>query len=352
MDLHALLAPREASPPSGDNLEYDPVFTEMELAAQPVEERQIGDEVTAAEDPDYREMKRTALDVMARSHDLRAGVVLADAALRLDDLESFAEVTAYLRGCVEQYWDSCHPQLDEDDDDDPTMRINALQGLCGQPGGLAGPSPVYTSLRRTALTQSRGFGRFSLREIEIAEGINPAPPDMENPPDTGTIGAAFQDSDDGFLSAMLAAAQQAGDDIKAISAAFDDNTPGQGPEFVELVKLLSNMERRLVTYGGAGAAAPETRSDDEDEAAAPPVAAGFGMPQIPGSINSTADVAAALDRIIAYYHKNEPSSPIPILLERAKRLVNADFLTIIKDMAPHGLDTVQTIGGLEDEDDD
>ena len=46
-----------------------------------------------------------------------------------------------------------------------------------------------------------------------------------------------------------------------------------------------------------------------------------------------------------------PSSPIPMLLERAKRLVNADFLTIIKDMAPHGLDNVQTIGGLDEDDD-
>ena len=350
MDLQSLLEPRVSEPPSGDNLEYDPVFTEMELAAQPGEERQIGDEVTAAEDPDYREVKRTALDVLERSHDLRAAVFLADAVLHTDDLPAFAEVTSYIRGCLEQYWITCHPQLDEDDDNDPTMRINALQGLCGQPGGLGGPSPVYASLRRMALTDSRGFGRFSLRDIDIAEGIIPPPAGMDHLPDTSTIGAAFQDSPADVLSATLAAVRQARDDVKAISGVFDMNTPGQGPEYDELIKLLNNIERRMTGYASISDTAGEADGDaapEADRPAAPAAAA----PSVPGAINSTGDVTAALERIIAYYKRHEPSSPIPILLERAKRLVNADFLTIIKDMAPHGLDNVQTVGGLEDDDD-
>jgi len=353
MDLRALLEPRSSEPPSGENLEYDPVFTEMELAAQPGEEHQIGDTVTAAEDPDYREVRRTALDVMERSHDLRAGVFLADAVLHLDGIAGFADVTGYLRGCLETFWGTCHPELDEDDDDDPTMRINAIQGLCGQPGGMGGPSPVYRALRRVGLTSSRNFGPFSLRDIEIAEGVSPPPSNMELIPDTGTIGAAFQDSDDEALAATLSAVQTARENVKAISAVFDDQTPGQGPELDELIKLLMNMERRLTAYGAGGA--DEAADDGADEAApgggAVAAPGGLAAPAPPGTINSPADVSAALDRIMAYYRRQEPSSPIPILLDRAKRLVNADFLTIIKDMAPHGLDNVQTIGGLEDDDD-
>ena len=221
------------------------------------------------------------------------------------------------------------------------MRINALQGLCGQPGGLGGPSPVYASLRRMALTDSRGFGRFSLRDIDIAEGIIPPPAGMDHLPDTSTIGAAFQDSPADVLSATLAAVRQARADVKAISGVFDMNTPGQGPEYDELIKLLNNIARRMTGYASISDTAGEADGD------APAAAA----PSVPGAINSTGDVTAALERIIAYYKRHEPSSPIPILLERAKRLVNADFLTIIKDMAPHGLDNVQTVGGLEDDDD-
>jgi len=59
-------------------------------------------------------------------------------------------------------------------------------------------------------------------------------------------------------------------------------------------------------------------------------------------------VRKALDRIIEYYAKHEPSSPLPILLHRARRLVGADFMTIIQDIAPGGLDNVRLIGGIED----
>ena len=60
----------------------------------------------------------------------------------------------------------------------------------------------------------------------------------------------------------------------------------------------------------------------------------------------------ALDRIIAYYARSEPSSPVPMLLERAKRMVGADFLTIIKEMAPDGVQNVHLIGGIVETEDD
>jgi type VI secretion system protein ImpA len=37
-------------------------------------------------------------------------------------------------------------------------------------------------------------------------------------------------------------------------------------------------------------------------------------------------------------------------MTRAKKLVGADFMTIMKDMAPKGLDNVKLIGGLEEDD--
>ena len=160
MDLAVLLQSKGDDAPSGDNLEYDPAFTEMELAAQPGEESVVGDERIDATDPDYATVEEKALEVLERSHDLRAAVFLTDALLQKEGLSGFAEATSYIRGCLEQFWDSCHPELDEDDGD-PIMRINAVQDLCGQPGGMGGPSPVYRSVRRCPLSDSRGFGRFS-----------------------------------------------------------------------------------------------------------------------------------------------------------------------------------------------
>jgi type VI secretion system protein ImpA len=58
-------------------------------------------------------------------------------------------------------------------------------------------------------------------------------------------------------------------------------------------------------------------------------------------------VIAALDAIAKYYKDFEPSSPVPLLIGRARRLVKADFLEIMRDLAPSGLDTVNQISGLD-----
>jgi type VI secretion system protein ImpA len=358
MDPEVLLTSKGDDAPSGDNLEYDPVFIEMELAAQPGEETQIGDQVTAAEDPDYKEVEAKALEVLEQSHDLRAAVFLADAMTHMHGLTGFAKCAAYIRGCVEQYWDSCHPELDEDDDNDPTMRVNAVQGLSGQPDGLAGASPVYRNLRRAPLTESRGFGRFSVREIEVANGETTAPEDMENIPDQAAVSAAFQDTDADTLTERREAVTSALEDVEAISAVFDEKTPGLGPDLNDLIKLLKTIAGHFKQYAGADDAAGEdTAASGADNApvaseggAAPVMASGGPV----GGINSPADVSNALDRIMDYYQRREPSSPVPVIIGRAKRLVNADFMTIMQDMAPGGLGSVRMIGGLAgaDEDDD
>jgi type VI secretion system protein ImpA len=84
-----------------------------------------------------------------------------------------------------------------------------------------------------------------------------------------------------------------------------------------------------------------------DSVAAPRRAAGIG---ISGAVETANDARAALDRVIEYFKRFEPSSPVPIIVERAKRLVGADFMAIMKDMAPQGLENVRMIGGLEDDD--
>lgn len=348
MDLAVLLQSKGDDSPGGENLEYDSIFTEMMLASQPGEERQIGDEVTAAEDPDYRDLAEKSFAVLEKSHDLRAAIFLADAVLNTDGIVKFAAATTYIRGCLETFWDSCHPELDEDDDDDPTMRINAIQGLGDE-------ATIYRSLRRVPLTESRNFGRLSFRDMEIAEGRIVAPAGMDNIPDTATISAAFQDSDDDFLEALYEAVQTAESDIKAISAVFDEQTPGQGPVLDQVVKLLGQIKRRVGEYSSGGAPAEgDDTGDVADDAGMSGGGTGGGGPvsagQAVGGINSPSDVSNALDRIIAYYRRAEPSSPLPLVLERAKRLVGADFLTIVADMAPGGIDNVHLIGGIEDDD--
>ena len=62
---------------------------------------------------------------------------------------------------------------------------------------------------------------------------------------------------------------------------------------------------------------------------------------------STAD---RLDQACDYYRRYEPGSPVPLLLERAKRLVSMDFMQIIEDLAPDGAAQAAKVCGVQEND--
>ena len=350
MDVAAFLEPIGDDEPSGENLEYEFSFSAMELAGVFGDERQVGDSIIEGADPDWAELSEAATAVLKETHDLRAAVYLTEAALRREGLPGFADGVELVHGYLDRYWDSCHPQPDEDDGD-VTMRVNAVQGLADRERMLPG-------LRRVGLTASRSFGAISLRDVELADGKIDAGAD-ETVPKLSAISAAFRDTDSDTLTEMTEAAQRARSHVAAIDAIFAEKAPGEGPQLDRLVEALDAIGKVFARFGfgddDAGEDAGAGGNDGPAEGG-PAGAAGDGAPAQGGgggggAINSPDDVRRALDRIITYYGRAEPSSPVPVILGRARRLVGADFLTIVKDMASDGMDEVRKVGGLKDEDD-
>ena len=66
-------------------------------------------------------------------------------------------------------------------------------------------------------------------------------------------------------------------------------------------------------------------------------------------VTTRADALRLLDLVCQYYQRNEPSSPLPFLIGRARRLADKNFLDILRDMAPEGLSQAQNITGAHDE---
>ena len=65
-----------------------------------------------------------------------------------------------------------------------------------------------------------------------------------------------------------------------------------------------------------------------------------------GAINNREDVIRVLDKVCDYFKQHEPSSPVPLLLQRAKRLVAKDFIEILRDLTPAGVTQAEEIGGI------
>lgn len=345
IDLDSLLAPVSEEDPCGEDLEYDPAFTEMELASVGREEQEMGDSVMEAEEPDWPDLRDKALAVCQRSKDLRAAVHLTTALLKTDGLPGFAQGVQLIQHYVDDHWEGLHPRLDPDDDLDPTIRVNTI-------AQLADTSAMMRYLRQTPLTESRVMGRFGMRDIMIARGELTLPEgSTATPPDMASINGAFQDTDNEVLGATAAAVDQTLERVVAITASVTNQVgSADTADLAELEKLLKDMKRVIGNFVG-GEEDDVGEIGDRGLEAAPmgAVAAAPGMSAAPGVISNSNEVLNAIDRICDYYTRQEPSSPVPVLLQRARRLVAADFLTIVKDLAPDGVAQVNLVGGIKEE---
>jgi type VI secretion system protein ImpA len=352
MDLDQLLAPIAADSPCGEDLEYDAAFGEMERAAAGKAEQQIGEHVVEAEEPDWRDVKKKTLELLKRTKDLRVATYLTQALLRTEQFAGLRDGLALLSGLVERYWDSVHPQLDPDDDNDPTLRINTIMTLCDA-------NSTLHQIRLTPLVASRSAGIFSLRDVQIAAGEYPAPSD-EKPPDPQTIDAAFQDVDLTELQGIHQTLSESVAHVAGMEALITDYVGvSNAPSLDPLRKLLiaceqivqRHLERRGVGLEAEATDGEQASGEQADGASGTGNGSGAGVaagPRLTGEIHTREDVIRALDKICEYYERHEPSSPLPLLIRRAKRLASKSFLEIIRDLAPDALTQAQSIGGMSE----
>lgn len=346
LDLESLIAPLSSDAPGGENLEYDPAFIELEKLMQGKPEVQYGDTVVPAEPPDWKQTRRIALELCERTRDLRVAMHLCRTLLHTDGWPGFADGVVLLKGYVGALWSSVHPQLDPDDDNDPTFRVNVLASLCDA-------STVLREARDVPLVSSRAHGRFSLREIEMA--LDEAPPPKEGEkPSLSTIEAAFLDEPLEALQATAAALEQAASAVTGLESELTMQVgASQSADLSELARLLSKargiVAERVASRGGAPAESAES-SDDGGVGQGGGAAPGAAVQRIAGEITNRDDVIRALDKICDYYQRAEPASPVPLLLQRAKRLVSMDFMELLRDLAPEGISPAGKIFGVPDGD--
>jgi len=349
LDIEQLLSEIVAAAPCGEDLEYDPAFAEMEKLAQETPERQYGDTIIPAEPPDWRGVQKAALALMERTRDLRVAVCLTRALLQVESLTGFADGLKLVDGLIERFWEHVHPQLDPDDDNDPTLRVNIIVALCD-------PDTTLRALREAPLVNSRALGRFSLRDVQVAAGLlTPvASEGSAELPTPARIDGAFQDADLESLQATVNAVIGAMERVEHIEAALTDRIGvTQAPDMSALTGVLKEIRQVLVDQLRRRGAAPAGDADEVEAAAASASdsTASAGPRLVVGEITSREEAIRLLDKICEYFNRHEPSSPVPFLLKRAKKLVTKDFMAILRDLAPAGTEQADLIFGPRGEDD-
>ena len=344
-DLESLLAPIAEDAPCGSDLQYDPAFLEMETAGAGKPERQYGDKVFSAEPPDWRVVQEQARELARRTRDLRVAVWLLRSGARLDGLSGIAEGIALVHGLLERHWDTLHPQLDAEEGNDPTMRLSALAPLADTGGMLAGLPAALDDLRGATLSGERGG--LTLRQIEL--GVNPKAEtegDESRPTEAGVIDAvrAAVTRKPAVAEAMKAASQQ----LDAVARLLEERVGSvAAPDLSTVRRLFAAVARAAALATGSTADAASGGVNSQPAADVPSAAAATAVAV--GSIASREDVVRTLERVCEWIERHEPSNPAPLLIRRAQRLMSKNFMDIMRDLAPDGLDQIQRLAGVTDD---
>lgn len=334
--VEALQRPINEASPCGDDLEYDPAFTALASLAQGKAEQQFGDTVIPAVEPDWRQVAEQADAVLRRSKDVRAAMLLLRAATRLDGMPGFAAGLGLLTGLLDTYWDGIHPKLDADDDNDPTMRLNALMPLTDD-------AMVLRDLYDARVGVARGVGAIRVRDIAIAHNLIGAA-GGEPTYSTAQIQGALEE-----IHAEHPAALQSLLEVRATIAALHEllgvRTGRHDAVDMDGLRSLGNLLHKVAAsaVGSPVQAEADVAPATEAETAASGTAASPAVAR--GEITTRQDALHMLDRVISYLIQAEPGNPAPLLIERAKKLIGVDFFEIMANLAPNAMDTIETVTG-------
>jgi type VI secretion system protein ImpA len=335
IDIEKLLEETAENPPCGPNLEYDPVFLAMEQAAQGKPDQQFGETVIAAEGPDWPKVREHAFELMSRTKDVRVAVQLTRALVCEGGLAGLNHGFKLIQQLLERFWDQVHPQLDADDENDPTMRLNSLAPLADSEG-------LLRELHKSPFLRSRTVGQILVRDVEVALGK--APPLADRAAlSLDQIESMLRDvaTEDRVQIDVVHEAEQAVKGLYAllVGKVGADRAPDLRP-LANLLTLMAQMCSRVL-----GSAIEAAAGDGEGRETQ---GAGFGgATGASGEIRGREDALRMLDRVCDYLERNEPTNPAPLLIKRAKRLMTMNFLEILGDMAPDSVGNVQMIAGIK-----
>jgi len=340
-----LLLPITPDQPCGENLENTPLlvsFDAFRLFGQakpldaPPEKRDKWVEnwiPKPPESPEWIVIRDGALAALAKSKDLLVLAHLGTALLRTDGVAAFSETLTIASTWLETYWKEIHPLVD----DDVIRRRSALN--C-----FGDPMAVVDALRKVPLVNSGRHGRFSLRDIDIATHQQ-APGANEPSVDENLVNAAFASMPVDDLMRLHDSVVSAAASLQKIDERMREAAGAEAtPNFDQLTALLGRMNQALGAQlarhpGRAGAAASGV-------AGASAAAADETAPAI-GGVKSRQEAIRALDAVADFFRRTEPSSPIPLLLDRAKGLVSKNFLEVLADIAPDAVAQARAAGGLK-----
>jgi type VI secretion system protein ImpA len=215
------------------------------------------------------------------------------------------------------------------------------------PGGEPGSGQAYAvSFERLAPVTARMMALLDGAIVKRDPTAVPAPEPGAAAAAEGEAAAPVASTIPGGSVRSCADARRALAAISAYFAAFEPSSPAVllvhqaelciGKSFLEVIRLLvpAVADQAKIPVGGEAVFdLPVVQLSALDGSGSDAAAAAGDAGALP-AIAGRADALALLGQVGAFYRVAEPSSPIPLLLERAGGLAERDFMSILQHVLP------------------
>jgi type VI secretion system protein ImpA len=320
---------------SGPDPEYDPAFLELIQAAKGRPETQFG----PAEPPVWADVRDLANGLFDTTRDLRVAMLWARAQVNLEGLEGLGVALALLHALLDRFWNELHPRPDPDDGD-TSARLSVLGGLDALDGLLG-------DVRQAQLLVDRRLGGLRVRDVEIA--LRQLTPRSEEA--TSTTGqiegmlAEFPDLAERVRSSVESSLQS----LKQLQGLMNERFDIDRAIDVKALRAMLTAVQSLLP--ATADATTEPVGGEESSNMSQPVNAGRRAGTAGGvhSVESRQDAVRAINLVCAYLERSEPTNPAQLLLRRAERLIDKNFLQLVRDFAPDAVNEVARILGVDPE---
>jgi len=281
------LTPISDDNPCGDDLSAEQEYLELKSECDPAISSFAAVEEKNIQWPSIFDQTHSLIE---KTKDINIFMWHCRAALNSYGLVGFAKALTASLAAIDQFWEGVYPLLDEDDENDPYERVLALQSVDELSGMLH-------DLINCPLIKDKQGSKIVLSDL---------------------------------LSENHHIVQSAVD--STVVPLTDGLDEAQNSKIIK--KVLQNVALNDLEL--------DFESDEGDK----PNSESSGLQK--GIVQNRNDVEKMLEMIISYYQREEPSSPIPFLLQRAKSFVNKDFIEIISELSPGGASEAKSICGIEE----
>ncbi|WP_034912038.1 type VI secretion system protein TssA [Erwinia sp. 9145] len=335
MNIDALLVPVSDDRPCGENLEYDADYMAMDQASEGKAEQQFGTTIIPAEPPDWNKVERLASDLLTRTKDLRVMLALTRARTQLKGLPGYANGLALIEQALNQWWTALWPMLEEDGHHDPFYRINAL-------GALGDKSALTNAVRQAPLLRSAS-DEISLRDAcALLDGSKTDCPDY--PGGRARLIDELARGGQPGVEALLDISER----LQTIQATLVSYLGETGvPEMTQLMKTVQTVAQACVATD-LSTLIPAAQPQDITSERTVQKKVSHGVDWRSAQPTSRADAQLMLEKVKQYFVQHEPSHPAPLMIDRVQRMIEMDFMDIIRDLAPDGVHQLENIFGRRD----